>query len=336
MGPVTDVDSPSMSDAMKPAYLMVGTDSAKLDAALARLRARAEREGGQGSLETFAGAGGAAPDAEALIGSLPAISLMAERRYLLADGVERWRAPQVKAVAAALASAPEEVTVVLVARGAAPKGLAEAVKAAGGEVITYAAPGRRELPGWLVAGARERGFTLAPQAARALVARIGEGTVRLSGELDRLALWAGDGGTVDLEDLESLTIDVSERAGWTLADAVVARDAEAAIAAADALLAEGNAVTPLVYGMANRLRSAHQAAEALDAGKSPQQIEAALPMPPYPSKMLVRSVRGVDPADLSAAIAAVADLEWWTRGGSNYSDEVALTLAVRRAAGGEG
>ena len=320
---------------MKPAYLMSGTDSAKLDAALARLRSRAEREGGQGSLETFAGAGGAAPDADALIGSLPAMSMMAERRYLLADGVDRWRAPQVKAVTAALASAPEEVTVVLIARGAAPKGLAEAVAAAGGEIISYDAPGKRELPSWLVTGARERGFNLAPQAARALVARLGESMVRLSTELDRLALWAGDGGAVDLEDLERLTTDDSERAGWTLADAVVARDQEAAVAAADELLAEGSAVTPLVYGMASRLRSAHQAAAALEAGTPAQKVEAALPMPPYPSKMLVRSVRGVDPDDLSAAIGAVADLEWWTRGGSNYSDEVAMTLAVRRAAGGE-
>jgi hypothetical protein len=48
--------------------------------------------------------------------------------------------------------------------------------------------------------------------------------------------------------------------------------------------------------------------------------------------MLVRSVEGVDSAELSDAIGAIADLEWWTRGGSDYSDDVALTLAVRRAA----
>jgi hypothetical protein len=57
-------------------------------------------------------------------------------------------------------------------------------------------------------------------------------------------------------------------------------------------------------------------------------------MHPYAAKMLVRSVQGVDAAELSAAIGAVADLEWWTRGGSDYDDDVALTLAVSRAAGG--
>lgn len=325
-----------MAEGLKPAYLFTGSDDSKLSAALSRLRARAEREGGPGALEDYSGAGGALPDAEGLIGAMPAISLTAERRYLLAEGVERWKAPQVKAIAVALANPYEDVTVVLVARGAAPKGLAEAVAAGGGDVLAFEAPRRRDLPSWLVAGARERGFALAPQAARIIVARLGEGTSRLATELDRLATWAGEGGEVGVEDVEEMTADTSERAGWTLGDAIVSRDVEAAVASADALLEQGEAVTPLVYGMASRLRSAHQAASALAAGVPAAKVEAQLPMAPYPSKMLVRSVRGTDPGELSEAIGAIADLEWWSRGGSNYSDAVALTLAVRRAAGGEG
>jgi len=323
-----------MPEEMKPAYLLEGSDESKLSAALARLRSRAEREGGPGALEDFSGAPGAAPDAEALVGAMPAISLTATRRYLLADGVERWKAAQVEVIATGLGAAPPDVTIVLVSRGAAPKGLAAAVEKGGGDVHTYEAPKRRDLPSWLVTSARERGFSLAPQAARALVARLGDGTARLATELDRLAIWAGEGGSVDAEDVEALTADTSERAGWTLGDAIVARDVEAAVSSADALLDQGEAVTPLVYGMASRLRSAHQAATMLEAGTPPQKVEAAMPMAPYPSKMLVKSVRGVDPAELADAIGAVADLEWWTRGGSNYDDRVAMTLAVRRAAGG--
>lgn len=319
---------------MKTAYLLHGGDSSKLRAALSRLRARAEREGGAGALETFPTTAGAGPDVEAVIGAMPALSLTAERRYLLADGVERWKAAQVKEIAGALSQAPAEVTVVLVAYGDAPKGLPEAVEKAGGVAIGYAAPNRRELPGWLVSGARERGFSLAPQAARMLAARLGDSTVRLSSELDRLALWAGERGEVSSEDIEALTTDTSERAGWTLGDAIVARDPEAAVAAVDGLLEQGEAVTPMIYGMASRLRSAHQAAVALEAGQPAKQVEAELPMAPYPSKLLVRAVRGVDPDQLSGAIAVVADLEWWTRGGSDYTPEVAMTLAVRRAAGG--
>lgn len=321
---------------MKRAYLFAGSDSAKLSATLGRLRDRAEREGGPGALETFAGEGAGAPDAEALAGSIPALSLTAEHRYLLADGVERWKQAQVATISAALAAAPPDVTVVLISRGAPPKGLTEAVADAGGETIEFEAPKPRDLPGWVVAGARERGFEIDVRAARDLVSRIGGGTERLGSELDRLALWAGAGGRVAAEDVEAMTSDTSERAGWALADAIVSRDREGAVAVADELLEQGEAVTPLVYGMATRLRNAYQAAVAVEEGAPPAQVEAALPMPPYPSKMLVRSVQGVDSAELSGAIGAIADLEWWTRGGSDYGDEVALTVAVVRATGGRG
>ena len=38
---------------MRPLYLIAGTDAAKIDATRARLRARAEREGGAAALEVF-------------------------------------------------------------------------------------------------------------------------------------------------------------------------------------------------------------------------------------------------------------------------------------------
>jgi hypothetical protein len=56
-------------------------------------------------------------------------------------------------------------------------------------------------------------------------------------------------------------------------------------------------------------------------------------MHPYAAKMLLRRVRNTNGPALRAATCAVADLEWWTRGGSDYPDDVALALAVARASG---
>jgi DNA polymerase III subunit delta len=330
--------STSASGGIKPAYLIAGTDEGKIDAALARLRARAEREGGPGALESFSDEGGQAPDPAALIAAIPSMSLMASRRYLLADGVERWTAKQAATAVEGLDALPPDLTVVLVARERppktrAPKGLAEAVEGAGGEVLRYDAPRARELPARLVAEAGQRDFRLEPAAARLLVERMGEGTLRLANELDRLALWAGPGGEVTLVDLEAMVADTSEEAAWTLSDAIVARDPAAALPPPERLGAQGEAVTPLVYQAARRLREAHTAVVELEAGRSEKQVEGKLRMHPYAAKMLMRRLRGASPEDLRAATCAIADLEWWTRGGSEYPDAVALTLAVRRAAG---
>ena len=40
-----------MTEEMRPLYLIAGSDGAKIDATRARLRARAEREGGSAALE---------------------------------------------------------------------------------------------------------------------------------------------------------------------------------------------------------------------------------------------------------------------------------------------
>jgi len=325
---------------IRPAYLIAGTDESKIGAALARLRARAEREGGPGALESFSSDPGArgGPDAAGLVAAIPAMSLTAERRYLLAEGVERWSAKQAAPVIAALATLPDATTVVLVAhedppKVRAPKGLAEAVEKAGGQVHSYAAPKTRDLPAWLVGEAKRRNLTLDRDAAALLVERMGESTVRLTTELDRLSIWAGAEARVTRADLEAMVADTSEEVAWALSDALVAGDVATAQRAAERLAGQGESVTGLVYQAAKRLREAHRALSALEAGRSPKQVESELSMHPYAAKLLVGRVQGASLDDLRGAACAIADLEWWTRGGSDYPEAVALTLAVRRAAG---
>ena len=286
-----------MAEALRSLYLIAGTDGAKIDATRARLRARAESEGGSGSLEVFEAAEGrGAPDHEALLGSLPAMSLTGGRRYLLADGVERWRDHQLDAVAEAVAGLPPDLTLVLIARAEAPQKLERAVRAAGGEVHAFAAPSARSMPRTLVADAGHLGYRLEPAAAVALVERMGANPVRLRQELERLALWAGEGGEVTLDDLEAMVSDTSEAIVWSLADALQAGDPASALAVAERLIGQGENVTGMIYALSSRIRR---------SGRS----------------------------DLHGATEALADLEVWCRGGADYGDELALTLALRRAAG---
>ncbi|MFN2612981.1 MAG: DNA polymerase III subunit delta [Solirubrobacterales bacterium] len=321
-----------MAEEMKPAYLFSGDDESKIADTRARLRARAEREGGPGALELFTGEGRGAPDPDGLIASLPAMSLIATRRYLLADGVEGWGKTQAARVAEALASIPEQTTVVLIAHGKAPAGLAAAVTKAGGEAIAHQAPSAREMPARLIAEAQQRGFRLEAGAARLLVERLGRSSLRLDNELDRLALWAAaDNGEVTRSDLESMVADTSEQAVWSLADAVVSGDERQALSIAERLIAQGENVNGLSYLLSSRLRAAARAAAELEAGNSPKQVADGLSMHPYAAKMLVKRVGGRSPGQLTGAVGAVADLEMWCRGGSDYGEAVALTLALRQA-----
>lgn len=319
---------------MKPAYLIVGSDEAKIARARARLRERAEREGGAGALELFeAGEGRRSPDIEAIVSSLAAISLIASRRYLLVDGVEGWGKTDAKRAVEALGQIPPETTVALVSHGKAPAGLEKAVKSAEGEILAFEAPRERELPKQLVADARELGFELDPGAARVLVERLGPRPIRLRTELERLALWAGEGGRVEVEDLQAMVADTSEEAIWSLADAVVEGDEAGTMRIAERLVAQGEGLPRIVYALAPRLRQALRAATELEAGKPAGEVAKGLSMHPYAAKMLVSNLKGRTPEDIAASIEALADLELWSRGGSDYPEMVAFTLSLRRAVG---
>ena len=326
-----------MPDEMRPLYLISGTDGAKIEATRSRLRARAEREGGDGALEVFeANEGRGAPDHEALLAAIPAMSLMGTRRYLLADGVDKWRDKQQAAVAAAIGGElPPDLTLVLIARAKAPAKLLKAVKAAKGEVHAFEAPKARDMPRVLVGDAQRLGFKLDPAAARLLVERMGAEPLRLRNELERLALWAGEGGQVTAADLEEMIADTSEAAVWTLSDAVVEGDAPTALRVGEQLIEQGENVTGLIYGLSSRLRSACAAAAMLEEGKPPREIESSLKMHPYAAKQLVARLRDTDVANLRQATEALAQLERWCRGDADYGDELAFTLALRSMATAE-
>lgn len=322
-----------MAAEMRALYLIAGTDGAKIDATRGRLRARAEREAGADALEVFEpGEGKGMPDHEALLQAIPAMSLMQSRRYLLADGIERWRDRQLEQVAAVVGKLPPDLTLVLISRAKAPAKLTKAVKAAKGEIHEFEAPKARELPRILVADAQALGFRLDPAAARLLVERMGTSPARLQHELERLALWAGEGGEVTAADLGAMIADTSEAAVWSLSDALIERDGPAALRIGERLVDQGENVTGLIYGLASRLRGACFAADQLERGVAPQQVVSSLKMHPYAAKQLVGRLRHADVADLRMATEALADLELWCRGGADYGDELALTLTLQRCA----
>ena len=136
-----------------------------------------------------------------------------------------------------------------------------------------------------------------------------------------------------MQDLEAMVADTSEEAIWTLADAVVAGDEAETLRVAELLVAQGEALPRIVYSLAPRLRQALRAAAELEAGRPAGEVAKGLSMHPYAAKMLVSKVKGRTPEDLDASIRALADLELWSRGGSDYAEGVALTLALRRAIG---
>lgn len=317
--------------AFKPAYLIHGDDHGRIGERRHRLRELAERESGASGVEVLEGEA-AAPDAVA--GALCAMTFAMGRRFVIVEGVERWKDAEVAgSVAPALAAMDGETTTVAFfaredGRVKAPAKLADAVRRVGGDVAAEMTLKAKDLPRWLIGEAARLGVTLDGAAAPALVAHVGERQQRLLRELEKLALEHGPGARIGVEEVDAVAADSAERQVWGFVDALVTRDTATATRRFLELRAQGEALPRLIPSMARRLREVLAIAARLQAGESPAQIKAGTRGSPWMVDRRIREARGADPDALRRALVALADLELDTRGGSELSEDTSAVRAI--------
>jgi DNA polymerase-3 subunit delta len=330
----------------KATYLIHGDDHGRIAERRTRLRAMAEAESGTAGVEVFE-ADGCTSEAVAL--ALSAMTFAIGRRFVIADGVERWKDADAEQVAAALAGVdPEALTVAFFAREEGrfkvPESLVKAVKAAHGAIAEESQVKPRELPRWLSARAKELELDLDNQAARALIAQVGDRQQRLLRELEKLALEHGEGATIGVEEVEGGAALSAEQKVWALGDALVGGDRSHATRAFLELRGQGEALQRLVPIMAKRVRDVLAVAVRLEAGQSPAQVKAWLtgdvkgdPPPartsPWQADQRIKEARGSNVDALQRALEELATLELASRGESELSDDTAALRAIAAMTG---
>jgi DNA polymerase-3 subunit delta len=311
----------------KPAFLIHGDDHGRLAERRANFRAAAEAESGPGSVEVLEGD---TADPENVAAVVSAMTLAMSRRFIVVEGVERWKETDVAPIAGILKDPPPETTVVFFAReegrSKAPKALHDAVKKAGGTIDSEMNVKPWKLPEWVGDEARKLGLTLDQGAAKALITHVGDRQQRLLRELEKLQLDLGDGATISADDVEELTANSAERKVWSLADALVAADSAAATGLYVELRARGQGGFGLQRTMTKRLQEALAVAIRLDAGESAGEVRKTLRMPPKAASLFIADVQRLDRDRLRKAVQLMADLEYVSRGGGARMDEDTAAL----------
>ncbi len=318
---------------LKAAYLVAGDDDAKIDAWRARVRVRAEAEGGAGALERF-DAGESTPGDVAA--AAQAMTLVGGPRYLLVDDAGAWKAGDLEPLERVLAAPAPETVLVLVVRGKPLARLRKAVEDADGEVREHTAPKPWKLPGWVVERAREQGLQLDTDAAKTLVASAGSRPARLLRELEKLAAAAHPSTRVGSEEIEALVPGEAGPGVYDLADALVAADRGRTVALAEQVVAREGRPGALLFPLVRRLRDVHRASELLDAGVTEQEVAGSLSMPPWAAKRTVAQAKAAAREALEEALCSFADLEVRMRSGEGLDEATELSLTLDRATGSGG
>lgn len=212
-----------------PAYLIVGADELKRDAAVRRLRSRVPADMADFNLDELDGASLEEPGQ--LISSAQTMPFCADFRLVIVNGAGQLAKPVSEAVVSYLADPNPQCVLCLVAEKLAKNTrLYKAVAKVGPRSVIDCAPLKRwELPPYVVKLAQKRGLSMDNAAAQELVERVGESTVALDNQIATLAQLVGDAGRITLADVEANVAQIAEVSPWAFADAVCERNAPRAM-----------------------------------------------------------------------------------------------------------
>ena len=212
-----------------PAYLIVGADELKRDAAVRRLRSHVPADMADFNLDELDGASLEEPGQ--LISSAQTMPFCAGFRLVIVNGAGQLAKPVSEAVVSYLADPNPQCVLCLVAEKLAKNTrLYKAVAKVGPHSVIDCAPLKRwELPPYVVKLAQKRGLSMDNAAAQELVERVGESTVALDNQIATLAQLVGDAGRITLADVEANVAQIAEVSPWAFADAVCERNAPRAM-----------------------------------------------------------------------------------------------------------
>lgn len=212
-----------------PAYLIVGADELKRDAAVRRLRSRVPADMADFNLDELDGASLEEPGQ--LISSAQTMPFCADFRLVIVNGAGELAKPVSEAVVSYLADPNPQCVLCLVAEKLAKNTrLYKAAAKVGPHSVIDCAPLKRwELPPYVVKLAQKRGLSMDNAAAQELVERVGESTVALDNQIATLAQLVGDAARITLADVEANVAQIAEVSPWAFADAVCERNAPRAM-----------------------------------------------------------------------------------------------------------
>jgi DNA polymerase-3 subunit delta len=302
---------------LKAVYLLTGSDRPKVERAVERLRAYFDPEAVERIWAPEA-------DGDEAVAACNALGLFGGgSRLVLVQGVDRWKAADVKAVADYLRSPPPDTVLALVGEAVKKDSALAKACAKAGDVLVYETP-RGKLGAWVAEQFSREGARAEPEACRLLVELVGDDLVDLATEIAKLATWA-DGDEIRKADVEALVASRAEAPPWTLTDAWARRDTSAVLAACERVLRSGDR-TPsgLVWQMADHVGLVRACRDFARDGVSVATAAKRLRKKEYPIRKAFGQAEAFSDAELDEAVARLAALDLSVKGGSRLPDDLEL------------
>jgi len=314
-----------VADPTEPVYLLVGTDRPKIEVALGRLRGHFVPEATEltTAQET---------DGETAVALCNAGGLFGDARLVVVTGVEKWKAADVKAVEAYVASpAPDTVLALVAEELKKDSALLKACRKAG-SVLEYSIA-KGKVTQWVAQQFAAAGARAEPEACAALVQLVGDDLQQLASEVHKLATWAG-GEPIGEREVELLVPALAETSDYRLADLWSRGDVAALLRVSEEIMerdpkARREVAARLSARFGGQVLSVARAKRLKDAGVSVGAAQKSLGLRfDWQARRAYEQAEPLSQGDLDGAVVRLSELDLALKGGSRLAPDLELQRAL--------
>lgn len=303
MPPRSDFYAQLKSDTLLPVYVVVSSETALVSEAVHFLRDRVLTAAADFNRDEYQV--GDVPVAR-MVEAAATLPVMAPRRWVHVSQIEKLKAkdhpPLLEYV-----KGPSPTTVLCLSGSKLDlrTKLGQALNRAKA-VFALAPPRQQDLGGWLVDRAERRGHGITRDAAFLLGDLIGPEVGTLDMALDKLALYAGEGATIEVDSVENLVAPTRIHSIFELTDAIGQRHLETASRLLRNALGGGESALMLLAMIVRQLRHLLRLKTLDTANVRPADLARQLGVPPFLIGSLRKQAQRYNASELCAAIDAAA------------------------------
>ena len=303
-------------------YLLLGDDEERKARGVERLRRNR-------AVEAF-DASEAGP--EAVVSACSSYSLFGEGPFVVVRNLDAWNAANKAVVVDYLKNPAQGADLVLLGKKLGTREKLLAAVQESGEVHNFEQPTGKALVEWVVGCAKRLGLDLPEDVARNLSDRCSGDKMRLTSELEKLALYVGK-DTATREHVEKLSPPDVQSNIFAFVDSLAASDRGRALKLLEDLISTGEPPLRMTYMVRRQFGLVARARVLFDRGASQREVASELKVPLFVARKLEEQAHGLGEDDLERALALVLDLERGLKGGSDLGDELQVELAVLKISG---
>ena len=269
---------------------------------------------------------------------------LTERRVVVGRHLGRFsKGADVEALAAYLASPLASTDLVLVwERGispkqdrmpAIPKGLTEALKAAGAEIIDAGIPSGKNASAWLDRQLKTAAVTVDARAANHIAAHLGEQRARVVSLLSTLESVYGPEVTIGVDEVEPFLGESGDVPPWDLTDAIDSGKIDVSLDNLHRMMAAGgrHPLQIMATLQTHYIRMLKLDGAPISGEKQAAQL-LGMKGSTFPAKKALTQTKKLGSGGVRRAIELLADADRGLRGESGWPPELVMEVLVARLA----